>query len=735
MRKCSLLLVIVLLTVWFSGCGASPSVSKAVFDESCATQTLPSQVVAENDWFSLSWNDEAKCVALTDKATGKCWSAVPQEYLASGGTSVNVTSPLDARVVDINSMQPEMINGYTAIIENGRMVCERQNDGLTVTYYMDVYKISIPVQYRLTEQGLTISVDPTKIAEGLPNYQLLSCSVTPFLCSAANSKENYLLIPSGSGALMYTNETADDTRKFSGELYGVDAARIVQENNETTEALRLPFFGAKDGENALLGMVDENTGLTFIDAEAGNSATGYSTVYPTFYFRSYDVVKQRSTANGMGGGSDVMRTADDLSVGTSAVSYYPLHGDEADYNGMAQKARSLLKIEKSGMADSAPAYSVTALGGIKTTSSILGIPKQTVKTMTTFDQAQTMLEELGKQTGLNPTMRLQGFGDGGINPGSIAGGYTFLSLFGNKNALEDYCKQQKISLFTDFDIVCYGKSGSGFGYSYSAAKTVLHKQAEQYVLNMPLRDFNTDEPFRILGRNSLSKAVDKLLKKTSSLNITAISLSTVGNMAYSDYSLPETYAKTHMASDVTALLEQVKSAKYPLAVSGANSYAASAADAVFDVPTDMGQNKALDVRIPFYSMVYGGSKALYSEPINIAADRKQAAALAVSGGVGLGYTLIWKYDVSYAETGIGKLYAMVFADNTKMIAEDLKEYGVCYELTRGAVIQRYELLENGVTRTVYDNGVSILVNVQDRAVKTVEGDFAPYACKLEGKAG
>ena len=735
MRKCSLLLAILLLTVWYAGCGASPSVDKAVFDETCATQTLPSQVVAENDRFSLSWNDEAKCVALTDKTTGKCWSAIPQEYLESGGTSINVTSPLDARVVDINSMQPEMVNGYSAIIENGRMVCEQQNDGLTVTYYLDAYKISIPVQYQLTEQGLTVSIDPAKIAEGMSNYQLLSCSVTPFLCSAANSDDNYLFIPSGSGALMYTYETADDARKFSGELYGVDPARIVQENNETAEALRLPFFGAKDGEDALLGMVDENTGLTFIDAEAGNSSTGYSTVYPTFYFRSYDVVKQRSTANGLGGGSDVMRTADDLSVGVASVSYYPLHGDAADYNGMAKKARSLLNVEKSDAADNAAMYSVTVLGGVKTTSSILGIPKQTVKAMTTFAQTQTMLEELKKQTGAAPSVRLQGFGNGGINPGSVAGGYKFLSLFGSKDELEDYCKQQSIPLFTDFDVVCYGKSGNGFGYNSAAAKTALHKQAEQYVLNMPLRDLNTDEPFRILGRTALTKAVDKLLKKAPSLDVSAISLSTLGNTAYSDYSLPESYAKAHMAADVQALLKKVKAADYPLAVSGGNSYAAAIADTIFDVPTDKGQDKALDVRIPFYSMVYGGSKALYSEPVNMAANQEQAAALAMSGGVGLGYTLIQEYDVSYAETGVGKLYATVYASNREAMANTIEKYAACYEAIGGATIQRYELLENGVTRTVYDNGASILVNGQNKEVKTTVGDFAPYECKLERKAG
>ena len=69
------------------------------------------------------------------------------------------------------------------------------------------------------------------------------------------------------------------------------------------------------------------------------------------------------------------------------------------------------------------------------------------------------------------------------------------------------------------------------------------------------------------------------------------------------------------------------------------------------------------------------------------------------------------------------------------MANTIEKYAACYEAIGGATIQRYELLENGVTRTVYDNGASILVNGQNKEVKITVGDFAPYECKLERKAG
>ena len=51
--------------------------------------------------------------------------------------------------------------------------------------------------------------------------------MTPYFASCANSEDNYLFVPSGSGALMYTNETADGTRKYTQEVYGIDAAKKV----------------------------------------------------------------------------------------------------------------------------------------------------------------------------------------------------------------------------------------------------------------------------------------------------------------------------------------------------------------------------------------------------------------------------------------------------------------------------------------------------------------------------
>ena len=45
--------------------------------------SLKAGVIDENDTFSLSWDDDEKCVVLTNKLTGVSWSTTPSEYLAT----------------------------------------------------------------------------------------------------------------------------------------------------------------------------------------------------------------------------------------------------------------------------------------------------------------------------------------------------------------------------------------------------------------------------------------------------------------------------------------------------------------------------------------------------------------------------------------------------------------------------------------------------------------------------
>ena len=49
-----------------------------------------------------------------------------------------------------------------------------------------------------------------------------------------------------------------------------------------------------------------------------------------------------------------------------------------------------------------------------------------------------------------------------------------------------------------------------------------------------------------------------------------------------------------------------------------------------------------------------------------------------------------------------------------------------YESINGAQISSHKILENGVRETVFDNNVSVYVNLSEKAVSSPAGEISPY---------
>ena len=210
-RMISLAVVCVLISTFLFGCNKEGNSAK--INVTGKLESLSSQTVASNDNFSLKWDCEKCCVLLEQKLTGKVWSTIPYDFYPSEETHEDMNSPIYIQYVDNVSMVSITEKGFTDCMQKGRVASRQIEDGVEVTYYFDGSGISVPVQYCLRDEALSVTVDFAKATEG--EKRLLSVSVAPFLCSAANSEgDSYLVVPSGSGALMYLDERAEGTRRF-----------------------------------------------------------------------------------------------------------------------------------------------------------------------------------------------------------------------------------------------------------------------------------------------------------------------------------------------------------------------------------------------------------------------------------------------------------------------------------------------------------------------------------------
>ena len=721
----SLLLVILIPTIFFAGCGNKVQ-AKYGYDINYTINTVDSQIIAQNSNLILHWDDNLKCILLENRLTGKIWSNIPMKNYEEG----EICSTLEIAARDMKEYQAESFSGETVQREN-KISCEKIENGIRLTYYFDKAEMAVPVEYVLREDSMLVSIDGAKIQEKGDRYRLTSVSVAPFLCSVANNTENsYLFVPEGNGGLMYTNVDVDGVRKIATGTVN-SASHDVSSQNLNSVSSGIRVFGIKVDNEALVGIPEETWGAISVTATAGDKKGNYANIHPVFCFVDYDYFYAKGKYAGT-----IMHISDRC-MSKVSVGYYPLSNEEANYNGMAKRYRKYLTdngyIEEKNTSSSP--YSLTVLGGVLTSTSILGIPVKTLKSMTNYTQAQEIIEDITTITGIKPVVRLRGYTESGINYGEIAGGYKFSSKLGNekqRKALEDYCLSNDISMYFDFELLKYSKSGSGFSYSKDTAKTAILYPAEQTGVNPPLRDANINMTCRILKRSKIEEAVEKLAKMINKKNISGVNLSSLGGISYSDYSDGVKYAASAgMEEDTKEYIQSLKKTNVNIASSSAAAFAAGIVDTVFDAPLGLNGKYQLDEEIPFYQMVFSGITPLYSSAVNLSTIPEEKIMMAAATGTGLGFTVIKDFEKTFMETAAEKLYACKYESNTELIKTALDKYNEVYKAINNSNIKSYDILENNITKTVFENGVVIYANRSSDTVNSPIGELSGFDFRME----
>lgn len=719
-------IALLFMAALLSGCSDDGAEKVVEFPEKL--EQIESQTVASKGKLTLDWDSKKMSLSLRQQGSDKVWAMTPYELDPGEETSEELKEPIYIEYVNTTNLIKEKLGGYTGAVAENRVSSAKIENGIELIYYFDSVGISVPVKYQLTEEALEISVDLARAEEGKDN-KLLSVSVAPFLCSVVNNAEDsYLMVPSGSGALMYVDERAEGTRSWSGEIYGADPSRLLPESLSNDEAVRLPVFAVKNGEDAMLTIVEDGQEAAVITANAGNNATGYSNAYVTFYARGYDIAEN---SKGVKITMDIYQLAESIVKKEVTAAFYPMHGENANYVGMAKKYQEYMSKEIELSQDAKEeAYALYLNGGGRIQELFMGIPFETTKALTTFEQAEGILEELVEATDLSPEVQLKGFGETGLDSGKVAGGFSFADVFGSdesRTSLEMFCKENDISLFTDFDIIHFQKGGNGYHTLTDAAGSALMRKVKIYPRDKALWSYDKKEDaVYLLKRDCLQSVVDELEAVIDEKDLSCVSLSTLGQYAYSDYAKEEYNLRGNSISDTQSFLKQISEAGSKVAANGANIYAAVMSDSVFEVPTGNGDYVSLDASIPLYQLVLKGYVSLYSTAINVAVDQDAAIAKAVASGTSLGFSLVGAYDPAFANTYHSDLYACDYEGNKASLMEAVSRTAEYYSLIQGESIIDYEFISEAVTRTVFRNGVAVYVNHSGQTVSSPVGELGAY---------
>lgn len=735
---CLALSVCLMLTL-FAGCGEEKKTARRPYVVG-ATSNVDSGKVAENDSFTLEWDAETANVMITDKQSGYVYSQIPYEYykqnrdrlkieqneflpgmeipeVESGGVAP-LYSPIYITALTVSNNVTTTLYANTEVFVRGRVGSKEIENGIRVTYYFDAQMISVPVEYTLTDSGFSVQVVPTDITESSDENKILTVSLSPMLCSVSAKRENYLVVPSGSGALMYADERGSGAvRTFSGEVYGADPAVEIYEKLSNTEEVRLPVFGAVEGERAVAAIIENGSEKCVINAQAGNKNTSYASAYVTCYVRGYN----RPVSTILAGRIRIRTHIKEELVANEpiTVSYHIMNKQDASYSGIASYYRDWL-IENRDMSDKAESRLLytTLLGGFQTNELMLGIPYKKTVSLTTYEQAEDIAKQLCELSGSNMVLNMSGFGATGVSYGDLGGGFKLTGVNGSKKDIKNLLSKTEelgIDTYFNFDVIRFKKGAGGLK---DTAVTANNAASKQYVYNRSTKLRELDDYHFLLQRSLVEKSAEKALSAAEKLGITGISLDSLGSVAYSDYVDEKFYNKEGTQEQVSEILKNIKSDGEKVALSEANEFAAVLADVVLNVPTASNQNLSFDEEIPFYQMVFKGCVDIAGEAINTATNSRTQFLKSVESGMGLSFQLTADYSVDTTLVGEDVFFATKFDDNKQTISEMIKESKEYLSEVKSAKIADHKNITATLTKTVFDNGVTVYVNYGDKAVST-----------------
>ncbi len=683
--------------------------------------------VAQNDKFSLVWDNRMGNIILYERSTGQIWSSTPYEFYndATNGNDYINNKLFSSMVIEYVSNIDNSIlekSSYNDVFMKGTAYSLKIENGIRIIYFYQDVQISVPVDYTLTETGLKAEILVNEITEG-SSYRLYKVSLLPYFASVKNNTDSYLFVPSGTGALMYTDDDKRAARIYSEMVYGDDKSQSVTYQLEKSEQIYMPVFGAKSQNGGVFATIDKGAEMAHINASAGDNVIGYSNVYSTFSVRGVDTALLKDVNNLNVTVNNVTHPIVDIDK--CSISFAVLGSENNTYTDMAKLYRS--QLQKQGFLNETEndrVMFIDVLGAAKVRKSFLGFSYDSIIPITNVKQTEEIVKDIAETTSGNIAVSLKGFGTGGLDYSSVGGGFKIDNSLGNSKqlaSLQAVCEDKNIDLLMNFDIIRYNKFGSGFSNFNDYAKSANNVAAKSKSFNIVTHDNNSvyDSAY-LLGRDCIEEAGNKLLEASKKMELNGVSLSGITTFSYGDYRQHKYYVKNGMGEDCSSVVKLLKDNKIRVASEKANIYAAVLSDYVYNSPISSSKYHSLDEDVPFYQMVLKGSVSTASQAINLADEPREMFLKSIATGSALYFTVGSDYDTRFNSSVNAGIAGSIYSDIRDSVFDYYKASAEFLSKVKGCEISNYSQ-KNGLLKTEFSNGVKVYVNMNSSPVETELG--------------
>lgn len=704
------------------------------------------ELVAESENLKLYTQTSTAYIAVYDKRNGQITYSNPlnpdEDTVANKVNKNYLRSQFMLYYYNADVTSGSM-NSYVDSVAKGAYSWEGIENGIRYNYTVgDEAGIHfvVPLEYRLGDDNLEVSIPVCGIQEFNEGY-IYRIQMLRYMGATSYEDEGYTVVPNGSGSLIYFNNGKTAAANYSQYIYDIDPLAANYTTIENLQTARLPIYGICKDDSSLLVSVEDGTTTALITAVVSGKDCDYNYAYPSFVLRVADNLRMFGDAT-----QDVYVMEPDAYNSNLRARYTFLTEDYSGYAGLANYYRNRLvaegMLEKNESTGAIPFY-YDVISGVKENAHFLGVQYLHTFSMTDFDEAEAISDELALAGVSNQVMNLQGWFNGGYYH-DAADRIRVIGKLGGKRALSrlnETVKENGGKLYADvaFQKVTMADDGFPEGKEasryYGAGYVATFGQVNPTTLRNTSGLGYVENIYSLLSPKYLPRYVEKFAKKSQKLDVDGISLRDLANVLSSDKKRTNPITREEALDIVLGQFETLEATGKNVMTNAANSYAFAYSDDIINAPLSGSSIGITDADIPLYEMILHGYVDYSSQLLNFenADDMDRVVLNLIEAGASPHYVFTWEESSRMKLTALNRYYTTTFANWRDEAVATYNKINDVLKNVDGAAMVDHAIFENGVRRVTYDNGIVIYINY-DKAEQTADGLQIPaMSYRMEGK--
>ena len=491
---------------------------------------------------------------------------------------------------------------------------EIQNEAFRLTFDFETLGLKLALEFRLEEDSLLVTIPFDSIEERNVNV-ITRVALLPFLGSANDWEDGYILYPNGCGELYRFKEEKYRTNALSTFTLPVYSPHITQaagfplgvetDMNVDSSAFvaNLPAFGLKKGDAAMAAVIEAGDEDSDIVVNPGGVSLPVNNAYVNLVYRNnYGTRGQQINVGGSTELSYVSLLTDrEIRSGDRKVRYVFLTEKDADYSGMARAVRK--SYQERGILTRLEDAPDVCLDVFCTVEQQQVLTKEML-TFTTFAQARQMVDWFLEQ-GYDLTVNVKGWGSKGIlgypvyTPAAASSG-------GEKELAElaEFCAEHQVGLKLQVNPVKLKEGNDGFLPLTNAAR-----DGNDYIYSIAVGK----KTYYLQNHAFATEELKKLRAYQQRTGAFGLTFEDLGSYLFDDFA-----GGTLMRSDYVDLWQSALTEEDALI--GGNGCMLGTVSLLREIPEQSSLISLGDESVPFYQMVVHGSVAYTGQPVNLFYD-------------------------------------------------------------------------------------------------------------------